>query len=407
MRFLAACFFLLAAGPAAAEPYPDLVARARTAFERQDYDAAVQALDAAQQQRPYSLFLTQNRIAARAMAGDVDGAMQLAGILATRGLFIDLTGEAFARLREHPDFPALAASLAANRVPRGKPVLDLEFTEAGLLPEALARLQDDWLVGSVRTGAILRAGEALAPIAALAGGVYDIEVRGDRLFAAVNDHPPFERPARGDPTASVVEVDVATGLARRTIRLDGEALIGDLEVAPDGRVFATDSITPRIVVLEPGAQVLRTLSRDPRFVNLQGMALDNQRDRLFVADYLVGLFRVDPLTGETHAMANPGNAHLGGIDGLYLYQGDLIGIQNGVTPQRIVRIRLDAAGTTAIRIEVLQQGLADWSEPTHGAVRDDRFVYLATSNWPAYGDDGALRPGAELAPLRIMSIALE
>jgi len=407
VRVLPGCCLLLAAGLAGAEPYPVLVERARTAFAREDYPAAATALDAARQQRPYSLFLARNLIAARALAGDTDGAMRLARSMASRGLFIDLTGEAFAGLHERDDFPELAASLAANKVPHGQAGLELEAADSGLLPEALARLDDDWLVGSVRTGIILRTGRQSAPVARLPGGVYDIEVRGSALFAAVNRRPPHEQPAPSGLSAAIVQLELPSGRILRSIEPDGEALLGDLEVAEDGRIFATDSIMPRLLLLEPGSGSLRVLSQDARFVNLQGLALDEARNRLFVADHLAGLFVVDAESGAAQELANPSDAHLGGIDGLYLYRGDLIGIQNGVTPQRIVRIRLDETGMTVIGIEVLQQGLAGWNEPTHGVVVGDRLYYLATSNWPAYGDDGLLREDAILAPLRIMTVVLD
>lgn len=407
MRILPGFLLLLAASHAAAEPYADLVARAQAAFGQQDYLAATAALDVAQQQRPYSLFLTRNRIATRALAGDTDGAMHLARSVAARGLFVDLSGDAFDALRERADFPGLEASLAANKVPRGDAELDLESPESALLPEALARLGEDWLVGSVRTGGILRAARLSVPVAQLSGGVYDIEVRGTLLLAAVNRRPPYGQMVRGEPSSAIIELELPSGRTRRSVELGGDALIGDLEVARDGRIFATDSITPRLVFVEPGADVIRVLSQDARFANLQGLALDEARNRLYVADYLAGLFVVDADTGETEAMAGPPDAHLGGIDGLYLYRGDLIGIQNGTMPQRIVRVRLDETGTAVARVDVLQQALAGWNEPTHGVVVDDRLYYLATSNWPAYDDDGSLREGASLSPLRIMSVTLD
>jgi hypothetical protein len=148
------------------------------------------------------------------------------------------------------------------------------------------------------------------------------------------------------------------------------------------------------------------MSADGRLANVQGIAIDRKKGRLFVADYLTGLFVVNVYNGDVTPLANPSDAYLGGIDGLYLYKGDLIGVQNGTTPQRIVRIDLDRNGTTVRSLAVLQQALPEWNEPTHGIIIGDRFIYIATSNWPAYGDDGAVRDGAILQPLRLMSVDL-
>lgn len=122
---------------------------------------------------------------------------------------------------------------------------------------------------------------------------------------------------------------------------------------------------------------------------------------------LAGLFVVDLRTLAVDEIANPSDAHLGGVDGLYLHKGHLVGIQNGTLPQRIVRIRLDRAGKSAQSLEVLQQTLPGWNEPTHGVIDGENLVYIATSNWPAYDDAGALKDGARLEPLRLMSLNLK
>lgn len=404
IAFLCLCSLTAVAGPL---PHDELLARAGAAMERGDYAAATAALDEAQAQRPYSLFLTRNRIATRLAYGRADEALSIVGAIAARGLYLDLSAGPFAALREHPGFAALQERLAANDTPLGEARIELQSHEDGLLPEALAWDGEGWLVGSVRTGAIVRMRGEPGTVVVLDGGVFDIERRGNRLLAAVNNQLAYQSAGAAPPGAAIVEVDLPSGRTRRSVSLAGDALLGDVEVDAAGRVYASDSLTPRVVRLDPGEDVIRDLASDPRFVNLQGVALDEQRAVLFVADYLVGLFAVDPDGGEARLLANPTEAHLGGIDGLYLHRGDLIGIQNGTTPQRIVRLRLDPAGATVLQLQVLQQRLPGWNEPTHGFVAGDRFHYLATSNWPAYDDDGDLRDGAALEPLRIMSVALD
>ena len=407
-RFLAALLLLAATPALAASPsYGDLMAEARAAMTRGDAAAAGAALDAAQLLRPYSLHLTRNRIATRVASGHLDQALALATEVAARGLALDLSGDPYAPLRRHAGYAALEQRFEANMAPRGDSRTAVEIPDSGLLPEALLRDGEDWLVGSVRTGAILRTASPSSPVALLDGGIFDLERRGDLLIAAVNNQLAYEGSGEEPPRASVVEIDLASGEVRRSVSLEGDALFGDIELAGDGSVYASDSITPRIVSLRPGSDRLTELAADPRFVNLQGLALDEGRGLLFVADYLAGVFAIDPATGKAQAIANPAGAHLGGIDGLYLHRGDLVGVQNGVSPQRIIRIRLDGPGTTALALQVLQQALPAWNEPTHGDVVGDEFYYLATSNWPAYGDDGLLAEDALLAPLRIMSVALD
>ena len=403
----------LSGADAAAEPasptYAELVAEAQAAFAAEDFGLAVTRLDAAQAFRPYSLFLTRNRVLARFLAGDTAGAQALASAVAARGLALDLPAtEAFDRLRADAAFADVLARFEENRKPLGTARIAAEHPETGLLPEAIAKAEGGFLIGSVRTGAVMTLrGGALTEIMRLEGGVFDIEAADDGsvAYAVVNNQLAYEGAGARPPEAAVIKVNLDTGEVHwKSVAGNGDALLGDVEVL-GSTLFASDSLSTRIFAHAAGREP-QILSADDRFVNLQGVAADRKKGRMFVADYLTGLFVIDVDSGEVTPLANPSDAHLGGIDGLYLYKGDLIGVQNGTTPQRIVRIDLDRKGTSARSLTVLQQALPEWNEPTHGIIDGDRFVYIATSNWPAYGDDGAIREGAVLQPLRLMSVDL-
>lgn len=391
-------------------PYASLVEEAQAAFAAEDYSLAAARLDEAQAQRPYSNFLTRNRILARFLGGDAKGAIEIADRVAARGLALDLPNtEAFNRLRDDPAFAEVLRLFDQNRSPKGVAQIAASHPETGLVPEAIVKYRDGFLIGSVRSGAILelRAG-ALREILRLEGGVFDIALadKGTAVFAVVNNQLAYDRTGERPAEAAVVKADLDTGEVLWSHSIEGgDALLGDLE-ATARRLYLSDSLSPRIFGHDEGNKPA-LLSSDPRFANVQGIALDRKNDRLFVADYLTGLFVIDIASGATTQIANPSDAHLGGIDGLYLHKGDLIGVQNGTTPQRIVRIDLDRKGTVARSLTVLQQALPEWNEPTHGFVDGDRFIYIATSNWPAYDDAGAVRDGAVLQPLRLMSIDLD
>ncbi len=404
-----AAFACVAGQDALARPYDEIIGEAQEAFAAADFAAASVLLDEAQRLRPFSMFLTRNRVLARVLNDRMDDAIALAAEIADRGIVLEMPPhEAFERMKATPDFAPVAARMESNATPIGEAEIVFESDRADLLPEAIARGKDAILIGSVRTGAIMEISDgSMREIARIDGGVFDLEVAGGLVaIAAVNNQLAYERSGESEPTAAIVTIDLTNGeiLSRKEVEA-GEALLGDLEVF-GSRLYASDSVTPRLFALDQdiGPSVL---SMDGRFANLQGLALDRKRRRLYVADYLVGLFRIDLDTGIVAAIGNPTGAHLGGIDGLYLHKGDLIGVQNGVSPQRIVRIDLNKTGEVAIGLRVLQQALPQWNEPTHGFVDRDRFVYIATSNWPAFDDVGGVRDGARLAPLRIMSSPLQ
>ena len=411
---IAVCIVAMVNGPAFAQTssYQDNMTKAGAAFDAEDWPSLNTHLDAAQAIRPYSLYVWKNRILARQLDGRTDEALDLAEIIARRGLSMSLTGhEALDGLTADPAFAPIADAMAANLSPIGDAVNLLIYNDPGLLPEAYAATRRGAAyIGSVRNGKIIDLSNATHPtgIAMAPGGVFDIELRGKKLWAAINNQLAYENAVADDAFAAIMEFNTKTGAVLRDIRANvPDALFGDLEVARDRTAYASDSLTPRVFKLAPEANTLKVFAEDPRFVNLQGIALDQKKNRLFVADYLAGLFVVDTKTGAVSAIQNTIDAHLGGIDGLYLYKGDLIGIQNGTTPQRIIRVGLNKGADEAIGLEVLAQNLDYWNEPTHGAIIRDRLEYIATSNWPSYDKEWNVRDGAELQPVRIMSVPLD
>ncbi len=400
-----------AANAAKPPTYQDNMVAAREAFADEDWTDMAAHLDAAQLLRPYSLYVMKNRVLAHEMAGDRGRALMIVREVVARGLSIELSGhEAFDQLTADLAFAEIGAQMDENAEPYGSPFLIEVTGKVDLLPEAIAQHNgESLLIGGVRNGEVLPLGAGPALFFA-DGGVFDIEIRSDMLWVAVNNQLAFINAEDAPPFAAVMTFDRHSGEEISKILLGGDdALIGDIEIAGDGTIYASDSVTPRIFKIDPAGDRRVASFANPRFVNLQGIALDEGNGRLFVADYLTGLYSMDLESGEATLLRNDANAHLGGIDGLYLYDEDLIGIQNGTTPQRIVRIELSDDAKSATELKVLAQALPEWNEPTHGAVMGDKFYYIATSNWPSYDAENgwAEREDKPLQPLRIMSVDLD
>lgn len=412
MKSLFAAAALLAASPAfAGEPegYDVLIEQANAAYSAGDWAGMATALDAAQNYIPYSLHITRFRILAYSELGDFEEALAIARTVAKRGLSLALEGKpGFDALRAQPDFAPIAEQMSANLAPAGEADIIETVNRDSLLPESVVHAviggKDRYYVGAVRTGGVY-AGKALH--AKTNGGVYGLKIVDGLIWTVENTRAPYAGKGAGAETSGFHAYDVATGKERCTVPLEGgPAVLGALETTPFGLV-ASDSLTPRLVLIEGCDSEPRVISEDPRFANLQGVAYDPGRKRLYVADYLAGLFSVDLETGATESVINAADAHLGGIDGLSFYKRDLVGVQNGTLPQRIVRLHLSEKGDAVAQLDVLQQALPEWNEPTNGTIAGDAFVYVATSNWPAYAEDGSEVEGAQRQPLRLISVPLD
>jgi hypothetical protein len=408
--YLAAAALFLAL-PALAEEPPtadSLLKQANAALAAEDWGAMATALDAAQTLVPYSLHVMRFRILAHAQLGEISEALAIAGKAADRGLALSLEGhKGFDALREQPGFRPISDKMTANLKPIGAARTVLRIEKDDLLPESAAFIgvgqRQYYYVGTIRQGGVY-AGKSL--YAKTTGGVYGVKIVDRLIWTVENTRPPYAASAEKGDVSGFFAYDLGTGEQSCAAPLDVEsAVLGALEATPIGLV-ASDSQTPRLFVIEGCDSAPRVLSEDPRFVNLQGVAYDPERQRLFVADYLAGIFSVDLASGDVTLLANDADAHLGAIDGLSYYKGDLIGIQNGTLPQRIVRLRLNPEGEAVVKLEVLQQALPDWNEPTNGVIVADDLVYVATSNWPAYASNGAEVEGAERKPVRLMAAPL-
>ena len=66
-------------------------------------------------------------------------------------------------------------------------------------------------------------------------------------------------------------------------------------------------------------------------------------------------------------------------DGLVRHGGDLVGIQNGIEPNRVVRMRLNKTGDTIDAVEVLEMNHPDFGEPTLGVVVGKELFFVANN----------------------------
>ena len=79
-----------------------------------------------------------------------------------------------------------------------------------------------------------------------------------------------------------------------------------------------------------------------------------------------------------------------GIDGLYRYGDELIAIQNGIRPHRVVAFTLSDDGGAVTASRVLAANLADFDEPTLGVVSGGDFYFVANSHWNRFDRENRL-----------------
>jgi hypothetical protein len=379
---------------------------ADAAYQRKDFAAARDAYAAALVLRPDSPRYLHNLAATQALTGRTDDALATLRRLAALGVATPIERDsAFASLQGTPAFNAIRTALDANREPQGEADLLAELPGRNGIIEGIAFRErtGDLFLGDVhqrciwrrdRDGRVTRYSAENEDLFGVYGLVLD-ETR-QTLWAATSAVPEmtgFTAEHKGH--AALVAFNLVTGELRQTIAVPSDGrdhVLGDLLVAPDGTIYATDSAAPIIWRYLPGAEEMDKLVEFPAFVSLQGLVLTNRT--LLVADYANGLFAID-LTDSApvvRTLAPPPNATLLGLDGLAPAPDGLYAVQNGVTPQRVVRITLSADLSTITAVHVLASALPRMDDLTLVTLVNGRPTFIANAGWENFDPAKSTHP---------------
>ncbi len=379
-----------------------VLAFASHAFAQQDVDnagRAVAAIEEALKKRPGDATLYFFLARSQAQAGDAracTAALEKAGELGDG--FLPARNLGFEKVWGDAKFQEVRARLEA-RLPRldFAPVA-FELEDRELVPEGMAydAPSRSFFVGSIAEGKIVRVDPdgAVTQFASRLDPILGIAVDSPRrrLYAVATSALTAE--GRRERRNAILAYDVDSRNFLRRVEVPDATQLNDVAVAPGGRVFASDSGSGAVyeIAAEGAARVL-VPAGEVRGSN--GIAASADAKRLYIAHSTgiavmglganAALKRVTNETRETVAA----------IDGLYEWQGQLIGVQNATNPGRVILITLSSDGMAITRVQTLLSHHHNaLDEPTTGAVTDRGFHLLAATGIGHYNDRGTLdEPG--------------
>lgn len=215
------------------------------------------------------------------------------------------------------------------------------------------------------------------------------------------------RPADSAVVAELWQVDRASGRLLRRLRLgDGKGVPGELALTDDGNVLVSDATLGRLYRLRPRANSVETITH-PLLRSPQGIAVLGGKRHAIVADWSHGLLRWELETDTITAVETASSMALLGIDGLLRVGNELIAVQNGVQPMRVLRIGLDEWATRVTSATVIDRPGETAGEFTVAAQHGDSISYVASSSWPFWDERGGRLPNSgALPPVTLRSFAL-
>ena len=396
---------LLVHPPLPAQVADDAAAAARASLGR------VRALRV---ERPGDGLLVYYQAVVHTMLGERDAALaELKSLVGRRLGIVPARGAGFDSLWDDPEFKALRDRLAADEVRTSNAPVAFRLNDARLLPEGIAfdSVGKRYYLGSLaQRKIVVTDGRGPARDFSQPTDKLDVvlgltvDAPGRALFAVSTNG--FEDSAKIERRNAVLRYDLRTG--RLVSRHDAPAAkqLNDVAVASDGTLYATDSEASSLFRMRPGESVLTPFGTPGAARGANGIAAA-PNGALFVT-LTTGIGRIDPRDGAVRRLDQPDSVVTGGIDGLYWYRGDLVGVQNSTNPGRVIRIRLDPDGQRVVGLTVLQSHHhPEFAEPTTGAIVGGAIQVLANTHVGQYQPDGTVKDPETLRPTAVLAVPLD
>ncbi len=362
----------------------------------------------------------------QAAAGKTDAALANLAAYAGMGLRFDPARDpALKGLTALPEYEQIGATFEESGMPFGDltPIATLTG-DPEFIGEGLANDGKGLLLSTVSGQTIVRLeGDKTSPFLKTdpeTGAIFGMAVDHKRgvLWAAEawGDDLPG---GAGASKTGLLKVSLKDGqiLARFYLPEDGgKHQFGDVAVAPDGAAYATDSVGGGLWRLKAGGVRLEQLVGPGQYASPQGMAFCRNGKALLVADYSTGLHRVDLATGQTAPLGGL-RTGLAGTDGLLAAPGvdglrnasplpfGVIATQNGVSPQRVMLLRISADCREVEGADLVAANLPGLDDITLAAVDKGEVVLVGHARWADRGPDGKLALPAP-QPIRVFRATL-
>jgi hypothetical protein len=270
---------------------------------------------------------------------------------------------------------------------------------------------DGFLLGSARDGIIWRSDrngrltEWAKPQGDAWWAIFDIKVDAQRghvwaTTAAIPHFKGYKAEWAGKSALLKLDLDDGSLIQAYPAPADGfPHILNGIAVSPQGQVIVAEGMRGQMFKLE--GEKLEPLMAQRELNALRGLVFSADGRTLYFADYERGLFGIDLTKNSAFDVTDDGKQILYGIEGLYMYEGQLVAIQNGFVPQRVTRFKLDATGRKIEMGVPLDAAQPAFATPTLGTLVDDGLYFIANSQRSYYDSYGLRKGSMALPPVKI------
>jgi len=360
---------------------------------------------------------------AYAEAGDNEGALTALHEYAAMGQADEtlLAGEdkAFVALHELPAYRSILEKFRLNKTPIARSEKVFALVDPGLIPEDIDfdPLSKTFLITSVLEKKIVRvtsSGQSSAFASSPSGWpmlAIKVDAKHNRVWATEVALDGFTAAQKSDwGKSAVLCFELQTGKLLRRIEGAQHSALGDMGLTGSGDPVVSDGEGGGVYKVENGHL---ELINGKDFISPQTPVVLPGGKLVAVPDYLRGIGLLDLRSGQVQWINHTAGIHqagakvaLNGVDGLYDSRGFLILTQNGSSPERVVRMKLDRSRAKVVSEDIIERSTATLGDPTHGVILGDWFYYIANSGWDKLDEHGDVKVGEKPSPGLVMRFKL-
>jgi len=388
------------------ENVPALLVKANQTYAAKDYVTFRRTMESLHSRRPNNSEYMYQLVLAYALLDLKTEAYNLMLKMQQQGLAYDFSiSDDTLNIRDTQVFDYVndLMKTAANPVGESEPVFELPASL--ILPETIHwdESRQKFLVGTAAEGQIIAVGKDGQVSELLKAdsenglwAIFDIlvDAQRNRLWVTSASMPAF---LRFDPVdkgrSALFEFDLKSLelISRYPVPVDGWShVLGSMVLSPDGDIYIADRALPLIYGKRAGEDKLKAVLVLKELISQRGIAMQPDGRIMYVADREMGIMVIDLKAKKARLLEVPETLNLGGIDGMYLKDNRLFVIQNGIKPQRVMRLQLDSSGTKVESVTPLAVAQPEFDFPSFGTFEGDDFYYFANSQSP--NEAGSRKP---------------
>jgi hypothetical protein len=176
-------------------------------------------------------------------------------------------------------------------------------------------------------------------------------------------------------------ISEAEMLNRFDIPVDGLPHVpGRIAVTPQGDVYFIDRAVPMLFRKLASGPGVEPFMAKADMTGFKDMALSDTGKLIYIADGALGILVADIEANTSTMLGVPETLNVGGISGLMYSEGSLLMLQNGITPERLMRLTLAPTGLDVATVTPLAIALEQFNSPAYGVVNGGAIYYFAEGN---------------------------